>query len=96
MEQVNPNDIVTVRDFSAETLKNIVEHLEVSTEFEHMVYREAELDAIWSITAFFLGSEPDSFERDAVMRLHDTAHEAHDLVAGNRPGDAARLLRPFV
>ncbi len=96
MKQIDPTDIVTIRDFSVDTLKNIVEHLEVSTEFEHMVYREAELDAIWSITAFFLVNEPDSIGREAVRRLHDVAHEAHDLVAGNRPGDAARLLRNFL
>ena len=96
MKQIDPTDIVTIRDFSVDTLKNIVEHLEVSTEFEHMVYREAELDAIWSITAFVLVNDPDSTQRAAVMRLHDVAHEAHDLVADNRPRDAARLLRNFL
>ena len=40
--------------------------MEVSTDFEHLVYREAELDAIWSITGFFLANEPRSIERDTV------------------------------
>jgi len=86
---VNPAHIVTVRDFSPVTLGAIAAHLEVSTDFEHMVYREAELDAIWSITAFALAQKPD----DAVARLHETAHRAHDLVGEGRPRDAAALLR---
>src|SRR5712692_11682839 len=93
---VNPAHIVTIMDFSPETLRRIIAHLEVSTEFEHLVYREAELDAVWSITGFFLGDQPDSGQRDAVRRLHAGAHQAHDLVADSRPRDAAVLLRTFL
>ena len=95
-DAVNPAHIVAVRDFSPDTLKTIVDHLEVSTDFEHLVYREAELDAIWSITGFFLTQRPVSALRDAVMRLHDGAHQAHDLVGDGRPRDAAILLSTFL
>jgi len=95
-DMTNPGHIVTVSDFSAETLRRIIAHLEVSTEFEHMVYREAELDAIWSITAFFLLNKEDSDQRDLAQRLHTAAHEAHDLVADGRAVDAARLLQRFL
>src|SRR5215510_9342952 len=89
----DPAHMVTVTDFSPQTLRNIIAHLEVSTEFEHLVYREAELDAIWSITGFFLKSERDSDQRDIVERLHKAAHKAHDLVADGRAAEAATLLR---
>ena len=92
----DPGHIVVVRDFSIETLRAIIAHLEVSTEFEHMVYREAELDAIWSITGFFLVNAGDSDQCRLAERLHAAAHEAHDLVADGRAGDAARLLRAFL
>ena len=92
----DPEEVVAVKDFSPETLRSIIEHLEVSTEFEHMVYREAELDAIWSITGFFLAGKPETQHREAVMRLHAGAHEAHDLVADGRVEDAATLLRKFL
>ena len=92
----DPAEVVAVKDYSPETLRRIIEHLEVSTEFEHMVYREAELDAIWSITGFFLSSKPDAQQREAAIRLHAGAHEAHDLVADGRAGDAATLLRKFL
>ena len=92
----DPGHIVAVSDFSTETLRSIIAHLEVSTGFEHMVYREAELDAIWSITGFFLMNAGNSEQRGAVERLHAAAHEAHDLVAGGRTEEAATLLRGFL
>jgi len=96
LSKVNPEHIVTVKDFSAVTLRNLIAHLKVSTSFEHLVYREAELDAIWAITGFFLANEPASTQRDAVNRLHTGAHKAHDLVADRRPGAAATVLEAFV
>jgi hypothetical protein len=93
---VNPAHIVTVTNFSADILRSIIAHMDVSTEFEHLVYREAELDAIWSITGFFLVNEPDSSQREVVKRLHAGVHRAHDLVADRRPEDAATLLRTFL
>ena len=90
---INPGHIVSVQDFSPETLAAIAAHLDVSTEFEHLVYREAELDAIWSITGFFLAQRISPQERETVRRLHETAHRAHDLVGEGRPGEAAALLR---
>jgi hypothetical protein len=94
--EVNPDHIVPVTNFSAETLWSIIAHMEVSTDFEHLVYREAELDAIWSITGFFLVNEPNSNQREAVRRLHAGAHKAHDLVADRRPAEAAVVLRSFL
>ena len=93
---VNPNHIVPVTNFSADTLRSIIAHMEVSTDFEHLVYREAELDAIWSITGFFLVSEPGSTQLEAVRQLHAGAHKAHDLVADRRPAEAAMVLRSFL
>jgi hypothetical protein len=95
-EEVNPAHIVNVTDFSANTLRNIIAHIEASTEFEHLVYREAELDAVWSITGFVLVNERDSGRREAVRRLHAGVHTAHDLVAASRTVDAAAVLRALL
>jgi hypothetical protein len=91
---VNPAHIVTVRDFSPDTLEAIATQLDASTEFEHLVYRESELDAVWSITGFFLAENPA--QQDAVVRLHETVHRAHDLVGEGRPREAAALLRTLL
>ena len=93
---MNPAHIVSVQDFSPETLRSVIEHLEASTEFDHLVYREAELDAIWTITGYFLVNEPRSSDRDAVRRLHAGVHQAHDFVAASRPDAAADVLRAFL
>lgn len=96
-EAVNPAHIVAVRDFSAETLGAIAAQLETSTDFEHLVYREAELDAIWSITGFALvGQALPLASREFAARLHAAAHRAHDLVGEGRPREAAALLRKFL
>ena len=94
--EVDPARIVSVKDFSPDTLRNIIAHLKASTSFEHLVYREAELDAVYTITAFFLANEPASSRRDEVNRLHAGAHRAHDLVAARRPGAAATVLEGFL
>ena len=75
---------------------SIIAHLEVSSEFEHMIYREAELDAIWSITEFFLVYESGSNRRGFAARLNAAALQAHDLVAEGRAADAATILRSFL
>jgi hypothetical protein len=94
--ELNPAHIVSATDYSPGTLRSIIAHLEASTDFEHLVYREAELDAIWSITGFFLRHAPDSAERRRVKLLHECAHQAHDLVADRRPIDAAAVLRSLL
>jgi len=93
LSDVNPAHIVTVGDFSAELLQNLMAHLEASTDFEHLVYREAELDAVWSLTGFYLQNEADPTKRAAVEQLHVIAQRAHEMVADRRPELAADLLR---
>jgi hypothetical protein len=94
--QLNPEHIVTVTDFSPDTLREMIAHLEASTDFEHLVYRESELDAVWSITGFALKYEPNAIQREAIARLHEIAQVAHDLVADQRPKEAAEILRSLL
>ena len=88
--------MVAVRDFSPDTLAAIATYLDVSTDFEHLVYREAELDAVWSATGFFLAQNADPSRRVAVERLHEGTHRAHDLVGEGRPREAAALIRSLL
>jgi hypothetical protein len=55
---LNPGHIVTVTDCSPGTFRDIIAHLEVSTDFEYLVYRESELDALWSASGFALRDSP--------------------------------------
>jgi hypothetical protein len=80
--------MVAVHDFSPETLSEILAHLEVSTAFEHFIFREAELGAIWSLTGF----APASAD---VTRLRQAVLKAHDQLGRKRPEEAIRCLKPF-
>jgi hypothetical protein len=95
LTNVNPSRIVTVEGFSVDIMRSLVAHLEASTNFEHLIYREAELDAVWSLTAFYLLNEDDMEKRKAVELLHLCVHRAHDLVAKGQPEAAAAILRAF-
>jgi hypothetical protein len=92
----NPGNVVPVADLSPATMSAVIAHLEVSTDFEHLVYRESELDAIWSISGFLLTYEPSRPDRAAIQRLHDNALVAHDLVAEGRAHEAAEILRSCI
>lgn len=91
----NPAHIVRVLDCSPETLAGIVAQLAISTTFEHLVYREAELDALWSLTGFLLRWEEDAAARLTLAELNRAVHRAHDLVGERRTAEAIECLRPF-
>jgi hypothetical protein len=95
-QEVDPGHIVTITESLPDTLRRIIAHLEVSSEFDHLVYREAELDAVWSMTGLFLmngqGLNPDS----KLSLLRTGVHKAHDLVAENDPKAAAVMLRKLL
>ncbi len=87
-ETVKPGDMVAIADFSPQTLRHVLDHLDVSTAFEHFIFREAELGAIWSLTGFAPPGEN-------VTRLRQAVLKAHDELGRKRPQDAIRTLEPF-
>jgi hypothetical protein len=92
---VNPSNIVTVEDFSNDTLHNIVEHLDASEQFDHFIYRESELDGICRLVEMAIKETPNS-DTHAMKRLElvlGAARDAHDLVADEKPAEAAGRLR---
>lgn len=92
---MNPSNIVTVEDFSDETLQNIVAHLDASTRFDHFVYRESELDGVCRLVEMAIKETPAS-DLHAMQRLEQVlgaARDAHDLVADEKPEEAAQRLR---
>ena len=95
---MNPDHIVPVEDYSDETLRNLIAHLEASSTFEHFVYRESELDAVWRLIEIALQHAGGAGERETT-RLHHllaAARDAHDLVADEQPREAAQRLRQIL
>ena len=96
---MNPDRIVIVQDVSDETLRNIVAHLEVSTTFEHFVYRESELDEVCRLVELVLEGSRDPTtapQRARLQMIFEAAHDAHHLVADEKPAEAAARLREIL
>lgn len=94
---MNPSNIVPVQDLSPATLRALIGLLEASTSFEHLVYRESEMDALWTQADMAVRAArarhaaPDELE--SLGRLFAAAQAAHDLVAEEQPRQAAARLR---
>jgi hypothetical protein len=96
---VNPAYQVPIDDFSDETLRNIVAHLEESTTFEHFVYRESELDEVCRLVDDALQGgqgRVDERQRARWQIVFDAARDAHDLVGVEEPARAAERLRQIL
>ncbi len=93
---MNPDHIVRVDDHSDDTLRTIIAHLDASTTFEHFIYRESELDAVWRLIEVSVNEAAGATggtEAVRLQRLLEAARDAHDLVADEQPAEAARRLR---
>jgi hypothetical protein len=93
---MNPDHIVPVEDYSDETIRSLIAHLEASSSFEHFIYRESELDAVWRLVEIALqhpAGTAGAGESARLQRLLAAAREAHDLVADEQPREAAERLR---
>ena len=96
---MNPAYQVPIDDFSDETLRNIVAHLEESTTFEHFVYRESELDEVCRLVDDALRGiqgRADAQQHARWQIVFDAARDAHDLVGVEEPARAAERLRQIL
>jgi hypothetical protein len=97
---VDPGRMVIVEELSERTILALIAHLEVSEAFDHLVYREAELDALWCIVEL---AGKESARRGAheaeQLRLREVlvrVRDAHDRVREDRTADAADRLRELL
>jgi hypothetical protein len=96
---MNPGHVVPVEDSSPETLLNLVAHLERSTAFEHLVYRESELDALWRLAEIPLTRGRHTLvpgEEPRLRAILEAASDAHDAVGAEEPLAAAAHLRGLI
>jgi hypothetical protein len=90
----NPSHVVPVEDYSAATLLNLIAHLDVSSSFEHCIYRESELDAVWRLLDIALErGDGAALPRERLLALREAVQQAHDLAADERPTEAAARLQ---
>ncbi len=97
---VNPFNVLRVEDYSRGTLEALAAQLDHSTTTDQFVYREAELDAVWSQIDMALrrarlaNDDPDEIQH--LSRLLDAVWDAHNLVGGEDAPAAAACLREII
>jgi hypothetical protein len=87
----DPDDVVTIEDLAPAVVEAVIARINVSTNFTHLVYRESELDALWSLA--------DMAARRAAPgadRLVELLWAAHDLVGEGRREAAVVELRKVI
>jgi hypothetical protein len=85
--QANPWHLVEVRELEPVTVSRVIAQLEASAEFEQLVYRESELDALWSLADMAARAG-----RPGASRSLGLLWQAHDAVGEDRPAEAVRAL----
>ncbi|WP_017934581.1 hypothetical protein [Nocardioides sp. Iso805N] len=90
------NRIYQVTELAPATLLEIAERLDEATSFEDQIYRESEIDALWTLVDIQvrqaeLAGDPSGLAR--WRSLHSRLWEAHDLIPDGRCPEAAAILR---
>jgi hypothetical protein len=98
-------DDEVVSDLLPATIEGVAVRLRRSHSFVQLVYRESELDALWSLADLAVGKAADrqappgagllgveGASPEERLQLRSLLHQAHDLAAASRPAEAADLL----
>ncbi|WP_322045405.1 hypothetical protein [Paraburkholderia sp. J67] len=96
---MHADDLTSIDDYSAATLRALAERIAASTEVEHMIYRESELDEVWRLLDADVAAAARNGLNDAqlqrLLSLRELVIEAHDLVGNDSDtrGACERLAR---
>lgn len=84
----NPLHLVRIEALTPDAIEAVITRFESSTDFSHLVYRESELDALWSLADMAAQrSEPHA------DRVAELVKSAHDLAGEGDPDAAVGKLR---
>ncbi len=88
---LDPMHVVRVEELAPATVETVIAQIEASTTADHLVYRESELDALWSLADMAVRrSEPGA------VVLRQLLWSAHDLVGEGRCHEAVAELRRLI
>lgn len=94
MHNADPDldDVIEIREVDTDLLRTLADRIAQSSTWEHMVYRENEIDQIWRLI-----DRPrplTDLPPETLARLQANIMAIHDLVGvDHRPADAAVLLQ---
>ncbi|MBO0887306.1 MAG: hypothetical protein J2O39_10475 [Acidimicrobiales bacterium] len=84
----NPEEPTAIERLDAATVGRVISLVERSSETEELVYREAEIDALWSLADVASWSGKAAAESAVVLLW-----EAHEAVGHDRPKEALDALK---
>lgn len=85
---MSADDIIyPVEELTAGVMREVADRVAVAVSFADLIYRESEIDALWSLADV----EARSSARGAELR--DRIGQAHDLVPEGKCEEAAEILR---
>ncbi|MEW2624109.1 hypothetical protein [Streptomyces sp. NPDC048106] len=90
------NRMHQVAELTPDTLTAIAERLMAATTFEDLIYRESEIDALWTLVDIQVRQAELSCsagELEKWTALRSRLWEAHDLIPEDRCPQAAVILR---
>lgn len=86
---LDPGRPIEIRELDSATVRNVIAYLKACTRPEHFVYRESELDALWSLADMAVRggvAQPDG------RYLLELLWRAHDSVGGGQKVEAVQAL----
>jgi hypothetical protein len=89
------NRIYQVTDLEPETILEVADRTAVATTFEDLIYRESEVDAMWSLVDIQVRQAElaQSPELEKWLRLRELLWEAHDLIPEGKVVESSEILR---
>ena len=96
---MNADDIHLIEDYSSQTLRELIGRVDKSSTFEHMIYREAELDEVWRLLDNDIVAAArqgwNTREVQNLVALRALIVEAHDFIGNesNTVDARDRLLK---
>lgn len=92
------NRIYPVESLTAETITAVADRVARATTFEDLIYRESEIDALWSLAdiAARTAELDNASDKDRWAKLRERLWEAHDLVPEGRCTESAAVLRETI
>lgn len=94
----NLDDIWPVEQLTAEVMRKIADRIAVADSFADLIYRESEIDALWSLADIEArdAKADDAADADRKAELLSRIAEAHDLIPEGHCAEAAEILRQAV
>lgn len=90
----NDRDLIhDVVELTRETVLEVAERTAAASTFADYIYRESEVDALWSLADIAATRPQPGVDLDRMAAIRDRLQQAHDLLPDQEGAEAAKLLK---